>query len=140
LKRKGGRMAALGSGKVKVMVLRLDRDIDIKDMERICEIVERYRSRGYTFSIIDLGAVNHVNFLSLKRLAKTAGDQRAAGGFLSLSGMSGYLKNMFQVVGVYNDFQYFPSSSSGIHAIQKERQVNNLDIAVIQGKNLQTIH
>ncbi len=126
--------------KVKVMVLKLDRDIDVEDMKRICSIIDRYRSRGYAFSILDLGAVSHVNFLSLKQLSQTAGKQKDAGGDLALSGMSGYLKNIFQIVGVYSDFKYFSNCSRGIQAIQKERLVADLDVAVIHGKNLQTIY
>ncbi|MDX1762702.1 MAG: STAS domain-containing protein [bacterium] len=126
--------------KVKVMILRLDRDISLSDMERIWQIISRYRSRGYTFSILDLGAVHHVDFLGLKRLSRIAEEQRASGGRLALSGISGYLATVFQGVGVYEDFQHFTTSSSGIHAIRTEHQVTNLDIAVIHGKNLATVH
>lgn len=126
--------------KVKVMILKLDRDITLGDMERICDIISRYRSRGYAFSILDLGAVHHVDFLGLKRLSRIAKEQRAAGGRLALSGISGYLQTLFRGVGVYEDFQHFTNFSSGIHAIRAEQQVTNLDIAVIHGKNLATIH
>jgi anti-anti-sigma regulatory factor len=133
-------MGTLKNQKIKVMVLRLDRDIDVGDMEKICGIIDRYRAKGYAFSILDLGAVNHVNFLGLKQLSQTAGRQKDAGGGLALSGMSGYLKNIFQIVGVYSDFKYFSNSSRGIHAIQKERLAKELDVAVIQGKNLKGIY
>lgn len=122
------------------MILRLDRDISFNDMERICDIIDRYRSRGYTFSILDLGAVHDLDSLGLARLSRIAAEQRAAGGGLVLSGISGYLQTVLEGVGVYEDFQHSRSSSSVIQAIQAERQVTNLDIAVIHGKNLTTIH
>jgi hypothetical protein len=119
--------------------LKIDRDIDVADMERICGVIDRYRTSGYLFSILDLGTVNHVNFLSLRRLSHSAWQQREAGGDLALSGMSGYLKNIFQIVGVYNDFQYVPSCSTGIQKIQKDRRARHLDVAVIQGKGFKGI-
>ena len=135
-----GVIMAPPEAKVKVMILRLDRDISLRDMERIWDIVSRYRLRGYMFSILDLGAVHHVDLLGLKTLARIAEEQRASGGRLALSGISGHLQTVFQGVGVYQDFQHFSSSSSGIHAIRAEQQATNLDIAVIHGKNLATIH
>ncbi len=132
-------MATLKNHKVKVMILKVDRDIDVSDMDRICEVIDRYRSKGYTFSILDLGTVNHVNFLSLKRLSQAALRQRKAGGDLALSGMSGYLKNVFQVVGVYNNFQYVTSCNNGLQQIQKDRRVQDLDVAVIHGKGFRGI-
>ncbi len=132
-------MATLDNQEVKVMILKVDRDIDVGDMERICEVIDRYRSKGYNFSILDLGAVSHVNFLCLKRLSQTAGKQRKAGGDLALSGTSGYLRNIFQIVGVYNDFQYFSSSNNGLQQIQRDQHVQDLNVAVIQGRSFKGI-
>lgn len=132
-------MATLKNPKVKVVVLKVDRDIDVGDMERICEVIDRYRSKGFTFSILDLGTINHVNFLGLKQLTQVAFRQREAGGSLALSGMSGYLKNVFQIVGVYKEFEYVKSCSSGLQMIQKDRQVRDLDVAVIHGRGFKGI-
>ncbi len=132
-------MGSVKSSKLKVMVLKLDLDIDVEDMDRICSLIDRYRSRGYTFSILDLGAVNHINFLGLRRLSEAALNLRDAGGDLAISGMSGYLKNIFQIVGVYKDFHYFSNSNRGIQAFQTKRRALDLDVAVIQGKNLKGI-
>ncbi len=128
-------MATLKNQKVKIMILKLDRDIDVSDMERICEIIDHSRYEGYTFFILDLGAVSHVNFLGLRRLSQAAARQRKAGGELALTGVNGYLKNIFQIVGVYNDFQYVTSCCNGIQKIQKDRQVQDLDVAVINSKS-----
>lgn len=132
-------MATLDNQDLKVMILKVDRDIDVVDMERICEVIDRYRSRGYNFSILDLGAVSHVNFLCLRQLSKAAGRQRKAGGNLALSGISGYLRNIFQIVGVYQDFQYFTSSNNGLQQIQRDQQVQDLNVAVVQGGNFKGI-
>ena len=132
-------MATLQNGKVKVMILKVDRDIDQKEMGKICDVIDQYRTKGYNFSILDLGTINHVNFLSLKQLSQVAVRQRKAGGDLSLSGMSGYLKNVFQIVGVYNDFQYVQTCSRGLQQIQEDRNAKNLDVAVIQGRGFRGI-
>lgn len=132
-------MVTLNNQKVKVMILKVDRDIDVSDMKRICEIIDTYRVKGYNFSILDLGAINHVNFLGLKQLSQVAGRQRKAGGSLALSGMSGYLKNVFQIVGVSKEFQYVTNCSRGLQAIQKDRRVHNLDVAVIHGRGFKGI-
>ncbi len=132
-------MATLNNQEVKVMILKVDRDIDVCDMERICEVIDRYRSKGYNFSILDLGAVSHVNFLCLRQLSQTAWRQRKAGGDLVLSGTSGYLRNIFQIVGVYNDFQYFTSSNTGLQKIRSDQQVRDLNVAVIHGKSFKGI-
>lgn len=129
-------MATLKNQKVKIMILKPDCDIDVSDMDRICEIIDQYSGKGYTFSILDLGAVSHVNFLGLRRLSQAAVRQRKAGGGLSLTGINGYLKNIFQIVGVYSDFQYVTSCSTGIQKIQEDQQVRDLDVAVINGKSV----
>ncbi len=126
--------------KLKVMVLKLDRDIDVHDMERICEVVDAYRSRGFSFSILDLGGVHHVNGVGLRRLSQAAVRLRASGGELAISGMSGPLRNIFQTVGVYNDFEYFGSCTRGIEAIKQKRGARDLDLAVIRGRGLNGIH
>jgi len=131
----GENMATLKNQKVKIMILKLDRDIDVSDMEQICGIIDHSRGKGYTFFILDLGAVNHVNFLGLRRLSQAAERQREAGGELALTGVNGYLKNIFQIVGVYKDFQYVTSCCNGIQQIQKDQQIQDLDVAVINGKS-----
>jgi hypothetical protein len=72
-------------------------------------------------------------------LSQAALRQRKAGGDLALSGMSGYLKNVFQVVGVYNNFQHVTSCNNGLQKIQKDRRVQDLDVAVIHGKGFRGI-
>ncbi len=133
-------MGGCGDQKLKVMVLRLDRDIDVRDMERICEVVDAYRARGFSFSILDLGGVHHVNGVGLRHLSKTAVQLRASGGALTISGMSGSLKSIFETVGVYNDFEYVISSTRAIEAIKEARGARDLDLAVIRGRGLQGIH
>ncbi len=133
-------MARCVNEKLKVMVLRLDRDIDVHDMERICEVVDTYRDRGFSFSILDLGGVHHVNGVGLRRLSETAVQLRASGGELAISGMSGSLKHIFEAVGVYNDFEYVVSSTRAIEAIKQKRGARDLDLAVIRGRGLHGIH
>jgi len=132
-------MASVKDGRVKVMILKVDRDIDVKEMDRICEVIERYRAEGYAFSILDLGMVNHVNFVCLRRLAQVASRQRRSGGALTLSGMSGYLRNVFQIVGVYNDFHYVNNCTTGLHEIRRARGARDLDVAVIHGPGLRGV-
>ena len=129
-------MASVEDPRVKVMILKVDRDIDVKEMERICEAIDRYRVRGYVFSILDLGMVNHVNFVCLRRLSQAASRQRRSGGVLALSGMSGYLRNVFQIVGVYNDFHYVKSCTSGLQEIRRLQGARDLDVAVLRGPAL----
>ncbi len=126
--------------RLKVMVLKLDRDIDGHAMERICEVVDAYRARGFSFSILDLGGVHHVNGVGLKRLSETAGQLRACGGELAISGMSGSLRNIFETVGVYNHFEYVVSSTRAIEAIKEKRGAREMDLAVIRGRGLHGIH
>ena len=87
-----------------VVVVRPEGDIDHREMAAVKNaITELMRERACRV-VLDLGEVDHVNYMTVGVLVERAGRLRRTGGDLRLAGVSGYLKDIFRFSGVHHLF------------------------------------
>ena len=96
-------------------------------MLEIREAVTDAMRRGHAHVILDLTAVDHVNYVTLGGLLERAGRLRRLGGDLHLVLRSPYLKNIFRFAGVHH---LLPSHST-VEAAVASIEVDSVRTATV---------
>lgn len=107
-KQKAGKTVAA----LDVAVLRCEGEMGAMELAHLGEELFRLAHRGCHRAIVDLSAVEHVDYRGLKALAARARLLRAAGGDLKLAGLSAYLVAIFRAAGVEEEFEVYESAEA----------------------------
>lgn len=92
---------------IDVAVMRCEGEMGELELAHVSEELFRLAHRRYNRVILDLSAVDHVDYRGLQPLASRARLLRAAGGDLKLAGLSPYLSAIFRAAGVDQEFEVF---------------------------------
>lgn len=103
-----GRGATLAQA--DVAIVRCEGEMGEFEMAHIGEELFRLSHRGYQKVVLDLSAVEHVDYRGLSSLASRARLLRSAGGDLKLAGLSNYLAAIFRAAGMEEEFEMYRTS------------------------------
>jgi len=103
-----GRGATLAQA--DVAIVRCEGEMGEFEMAHIGEELFRLSHRGYQKVVLDLSAVEHVDYRGLAPLASRARLLRSAGGDLKLAGLSNYLAAIFRAAGMEEEFEMYRTS------------------------------
>jgi len=108
-----------------VSVIDVIGDIDLREMMRIRTVIASLIEKERTRVIINLRAVDHINYLSIGVLVEQLRTLRNLNGDLKLSGMSSYLRNIFRVVGMDQFFEEYISLEDAVESFDEEWDGNS---------------
>ncbi|HCF61198.1 MAG TPA: anti-anti-sigma factor [Myxococcales bacterium] len=100
-----GRGATLAQA--DVAIIRCEGEMGEYELAHIGEEIFRLGNKGYYKVVLDLAAVDHVDYRGLRPLASRARVLRSAGGDLKVSGLSNYLGAIFRAAGVEEEFELY---------------------------------
>jgi len=92
---------------LEVAVLRCEGEMEEFALAHLGEELFRLAHKGICQVVLDLTAVDHVDYRGLKPLAARARLLREAGGDLKLCGLSAYLLAILRAAGVEDDFEQY---------------------------------
>ena len=92
-----------------ISVLDVAGDIDFREMIRIKDMIGGLIEKDRTKVVLNLRAVDHINYLSIGVLLERLKLLRNLNGDLKLAGMSPFLRDIFKVVGMDRFFEEYTS-------------------------------
>ena len=100
-----------------VVVITPEGDINHSEMVRVKNTIAEALRAGQTRFVLDLGEVDHINYMTLGVLVERAGRLRRSGGALFLAGLSPYLESILRFTGVDELFETFdtPEAATAAH-------------------------
>ena len=103
-----------------ISVIDVNGDIDFREMLRIknviCSLIEVDKTRV----VLNLKAVDHINYLSIGVLLERMKILRSLNGDLKLAGMSPYLRTIFRVAGMDQFFEEYTSLEEAIESFDED--------------------
>ncbi len=99
-----------------ISVIDINGDIDFREMIRIKDVIGSLIEIDKTKVVLNLKAVDHINYLSIGVLLERLRILRSLNGDLKLVGMSPYLRTIFKVVGMDQFFEEYTSLEEAIES------------------------
>ncbi|HWP59641.1 MAG TPA: STAS domain-containing protein [Candidatus Acidoferrales bacterium] len=103
-----------------VSVIDVCGDIDFREMSRIKDAIASLIQKDQTKVVLNLKAVDHINYLSIGVLVEQLKNLRNANGDLKLAGMNPYLRNIFRAVGMDQFFEDYRSLEDAIESFDED--------------------
>jgi anti-sigma B factor antagonist len=103
-----------------ISVIDLAGDIDFREMIRIKDTIGSLIEKDRLKVVINLRAVDHINYLSIGVLLERLKLLRNLNGDLKLAGMSPFLRDIFRVVGMDRFFEDYTSLEDAIEAFDDD--------------------
>ncbi len=103
-----------------ISVIDISGDIDFREMIRIKDVISSLIEREQTKVVLNLKAVDHINYLSIGVLLERMRILRTLNGDLKLVGMSYYLRKIFMVVGMDQFFEEYTSLEEAIESFAED--------------------
>ncbi|MEE8074689.1 MAG: STAS domain-containing protein [Candidatus Binatia bacterium] len=103
-----------------ISVIDINGDIDFREMIRIKDVISSLIDKDQTKVILNLKAVDHINYLSIGVLLERLRILRTLNGDLKLAGMSYYLRNIFRAVGMDQFFEDYTSLEEAIESFAED--------------------
>ena len=107
-----------------IAVIEVAGDIDFREMALIKKAISGLIERDQTKVILNLRSVDHINYLSIGVLIDRLRLLRSLNGDLKLSGMSGYLRDIFRTVGLDRLFEEYPSLDDAVQSFDDDWEGN----------------
>jgi anti-sigma B factor antagonist len=95
-------------------------DIDFREMIRIKDVIGSLIEKERTKVVLNLKAVDHINYLSIGVLVERLSILRSLDGDLKLAGMNPYLRTIFRVVGMDQFFEAYSSLDEAIESFDDD--------------------
>ena len=95
-------------------------DIDFREMIRIKDTIGSFIEHDRIKVVLNLRAVDHINYLSIGVLLERLKALRNVNGDLKLSGMSPFLRDIFKVVGMDRFFEEYHSLGDAIESFDDD--------------------
>jgi anti-anti-sigma factor len=108
----------------RVAVIDVAGDIDFREMTAIKNAISSLIAKDQIKVILNLRSVDYINYLSIGVLIDRLQLLRSLHGDLKLSGMSGYLRDIFRTVGVDRLFENYPSLDDAVQSFDDEWEGN----------------
>jgi anti-sigma B factor antagonist len=103
-----------------ISVIDINGDIDFREMIRIKDVISSLVEKERTRVVLNLKAVDHINYLSIGVLVERLRFLRDLNGDLKLAGMSPYLRDIFKVVGMDRFFEDYSSLEDAIESFDED--------------------
>ena len=103
-----------------ISVIDVGCDIDFREMIRIKDIIGALIEKDKTKVILNLKAVDHINYLSIGVLVERLKILRNLNGDLKLAGMNPYVRDIFKVVGMDQFFEDYRSLEDAIESFDED--------------------
>ena len=103
-----------------ISVIDVTGDIDFREMIRIKNLIGGLIEKDQTKVVLNLKAVDHINYLSIGVLVERLRLLRNLNGDLKLSGMSPFLRDIFRVVGMDRFFEEYTSLEDAIESFDDD--------------------
>ncbi len=103
-----------------ISVIDINGDIDFREMIRIKDVIGSLIKIDKTKVVLNLKAVDHINYLSIGVLLERLRILRSLNGDLKLSGMNPYLRTIFRVVGMDQFFEEYTSLEEAIESFSDD--------------------
>lgn len=103
-----------------ISVIDVTGDIDFREMIRIRGVIGSLIEKERTRVVLNLKAVDHINYLSIGVLVEQLRALRNLNGDLKLAGMSSYLRSIFKVVGMDQFFEEYISLEDAIQSFDED--------------------
>ncbi|MGH7771407.1 MAG: STAS domain-containing protein [Candidatus Binatia bacterium] len=103
-----------------ISVIDVNGDIDFREMIRIKDVIGSLIEKERIKVVLNLKAVDHINYLSIGVLVERLRILRNLNGDLKLAGMSPYLRDIFKVVGMDQFFEEYTSLEDAIQSFDED--------------------
>lgn len=103
-----------------IAVIDVNGDIDLREMVRIRNMIGGLIEKERLKVVLNLKAVDHINYLSIGVLLDRLRLLREMNGDLKLSGMNPHLKAIFRVVGMEGVFEFYASLDDAIESFDDD--------------------
>ncbi len=103
-----------------IAVIDVNGDIDLREMVRIKEVIGGLIEKERLKVVLNLKAVDHINYLSIGVLLDRLRLLREMNGDLKLSGMHPHLKDIFRIVGMDGVFEFYSSLDDAIESFDDD--------------------
>jgi anti-sigma B factor antagonist len=103
-----------------IAVIDVNGDIDLREMVRIKDMIGGLIEKERLKVVLNLKAVDHINYLSIGVLLDRLRLLREMNGDLKLSGMDPHLKGIFRVVGMDGVFEFYASLDDAIESFDDD--------------------
>ncbi|MFQ5683651.1 MAG: STAS domain-containing protein [Candidatus Binatia bacterium] len=103
-----------------ISVIAITGDIDFREMIRIKDVIGSLIEKERLKVVLNLKAVDHINYLSIGVLVERLQILKNLNGDLKLAGMSPYLRDIFRVVGMDQFFEQYTSLEDAIESFDDE--------------------
>lgn len=103
-----------------ISVIDISGDIDFREMIRIKDVIGSLIEKDQTKVVLNLKAVDHINYLSIGLLVERLRLLRNLNGDLKLSGMSPFVRDIFKVVGMDQFFEEYTSLEEAIESFDED--------------------
>ena len=99
-------------------------DIDFREMIRIKDVINGLIDRDQKKVVLNLKAVDHINYLSIGVLVERLRILRNLNGDLKLAGMNPFLRNIFKAVGMNDFFEAYASIDDAIESFDEDWEMD----------------
>lgn len=103
-----------------ISVIDVTGDIDLREMIRIKDVIGSLIEKERIKVVLNLKAVDHINYLSIGVLLERMKILRDLNGDLKLAGMSPYVRDIFRVVGMDQFFEHYTSLEDAIESFDED--------------------
>jgi anti-sigma B factor antagonist len=103
-----------------ISVIDVSGDIDFREMIRIKNVIGGLLEKDRLKVVLNLRAVDHINYLSIGVLLERLKLLRNLNGDLKLAGMSPFLRDIFKVVGMDRFFEDYTSLEDAIESFDDD--------------------
>jgi anti-sigma B factor antagonist len=103
-----------------VSVIDVSGDIDFREMIRIKGLIGSLIQKEQLRVVLNLKAVDHINYLSIGVLLEQLRALRNLNGDLKLAGMNPYLRSIFRAVGMDQFFEEYASLEEAIESFDED--------------------
>ena len=103
-----------------ISVIDVNGDIDFREMLRIKNVIGSLIDLDRIKVVLNLKAVDHINYLSIGVLLERLKILRSLNGDLKLAGMSPYLRTIFRVAGMDQFFEQYTSLEEAIESFDED--------------------
>ncbi len=103
-----------------ISVIDVNGDIDFREMLRIKNVIGSLIDIDRTKVVLNLKAVDHINYLSIGVLLERLKILRSLNGDLKLAGMGPYLRTIFRVAGMDQFFEEYTSLEEAIESFDED--------------------
>ena len=103
-----------------ISVIDINGDIDFREMIRIKDVIGSLIEKERIKVVLNLKAVDHINYLSIGVLVERLRILRNLNGDLKLAGMNSYVRDIFRVVGMDQFFEGYTSLEDAIESFDED--------------------